>query len=238
MNRLKPLGPSASLVAVISLVAFGAAWCSQAQADFPPDDPPPVWHPDFPDPELPPVHPDPGIAYYGQDLHAMYPQNVIMNDPIHEGFRNIDRVPFGAHELETFDSDLQATVDVPSMSIFGQPVTLTGPVTTQVNNYVGGQMGVFQTEIVSMSLTGSLGGMTFEVRESPSLSSPGRTSIQPDGGGGYQIESFFDVFTELSVNGGPFMAQTTPVGRMRLCPEPTSLGLLALGGLFLARRRR
>jgi hypothetical protein len=40
------------------------------------------------------------------------------------------------------------------------------------------------------------------IRESPTLPSLGQTSITDLGGGLYQIDSFFDVFTELSIDGG------------------------------------
>ena len=39
------------------------------------------------------------------------------------------------------------------------------------------------------------------VRESPSLASLGRTSVRTDSTG-YQISSFFDIFTEVSLDGG------------------------------------
>ena len=89
-----------------------------------------------------------------------------------------------------------------------------------------------------MSLSGNVGGMNVVVRESPSLTSPGRTSIR-QGPGSFEIESFFDVYTELSVGGGPFIPQSNPdPGRMTLCPEPATLALLAFGGLAVLRRKR
>ena len=89
-----------------------------------------------------------------------------------------------------------------------------------------------------MSLTGDVGGMAVEVRESPSLGSTGSTSIVDLGDGNYEIDSFFDVFTELSVDGGPFEADTSGPVRMELCPEPATLGVLAFGGLLMLVRRR
>ena len=50
------------------------------------------------------------------------------------------------------------------------------------------------------------------------MPSPGRTTITDIGGGLYQIDSFFDVFTELSIDGGAFQPQTNPAGRMDLVP--------------------
>lgn len=201
--------------------------------------PPPVWHYGFPNPLLPPIHPNPVIAYYGHDLHAMYPQGVIMRDPIHRAFTNVQRTPVGYDELEIFDSVLDAEVSLDGGGIW-IPMTMTGPVTTKVYNYTSGQTGTFDTEILSMNLT-AVGMPGVLIRESPTLHSTGRVSVEGGGGGGggYRIESFFDVFTELSLDGGNFWGPDMEApGRMTLCPEPATLSVLALGGLALLRRRR
>jgi hypothetical protein len=39
------------------------------------------------------------------------------------------------------------------------------------------------------------------IRESPTLASTGKTTERP-GAGGFYIDSFFDIFTELSLDGG------------------------------------
>ena len=61
------------------------------------------------------------------------------------------------------------------------------------------------------------------------------------GGGLYHIDSFFDVFTELSVDSGPFEAQLNGSVRMELnpnSPEPATMMLLAAGLPMLIKRRR
>ena len=188
-------------------------------------------------PDLPPEMGE-YVAYY----HAYYPQDVLLKDPIHSRFMNVTRVDDGSgNEIETFDSMLRATADVPSMGLFDEPVMLTGPVTIRVDAYASGATGTFATEIVSMSLTGMVGSIPIEVRESPGLPSLGQTTIGDLGGGIYEIDSFFDVFTELSVGSGPFMADLTGPARMTLIPEPSSIVLAALGVLGLigfAWRRR
>src|SRR5438309_1005328 len=70
---------------------------------------------------------------------------------------------------------------------------------------VGNMTVTFQTEMLSMNLSGSAGGMPIMIRESPTLASTGRTTITDVGSGTnrlYRIDSFFDVNTELSMNGG------------------------------------
>jgi hypothetical protein len=101
--------------------------------------------------------------------------------------------------------------------------------------------------MIMMHLTGTVGPMSVEIRESPTLPSLGQTSIQPQGSR-YRIDSFFDVFTELSINGGPWIPNDAlsaygPPGstHVDLVPEPASVALLVIGLLGfagLARRRK
>jgi hypothetical protein len=76
------------------------------------------------------------------------------------------------------------------------------------------------------------------VRESPTLPSLGQTSVS-GGLGDYTIDSFFDVFTELSLDGGQTWGPDLDgPAHMELCPEPGTLSLLVLGALAAVRRRR
>ncbi len=99
----------------------------------------------------------------------------------------------------------------------------------------------WQMEILQLDLSG--GGLPAGVmiRESPTLPSSGTTTIQYVGGP-YHIDSFFDVFTELSIDGG--QTWTPSNGSMHLvgdAPEPSSALLAVLGAVSLGRlgfRRR
>ncbi len=109
-----------------------------------------------------------------------------------------------------------------------------------------GQDGYFDTEMLALSLVGLPGGLM--IRESPSRPSMGQTAIRNLGPGGpgpvcdpCTIDSFFDVFTELSIDGGQTWEQAS--GPLRLTsaaiPEPSIALLLAppAAALFALRRR-
>ncbi len=112
---------------------------------------------------------------------------------------------------------------------------------------------VFDTEMLSLDLSqGPSGGS--DVRPGLSSSPQHRhrghvTILKLAGGGGgggggagdlYQIDSFLDIFTELSIDGGSSYQpanSVTPFEYRTLVPEPSSAALLALGLAALAARR-
>jgi hypothetical protein len=199
------------------------------------------------DPTLPPENRAIDCAqivtgYAGLDLLAFFPNGIAFSNPRHKCFQNVSvsTDPATGDETSTFDSILEGTIDDGSGP---QPVILTGPVTTVARGKGGATTGSWDTEMVSMSLSGDVGGVSIEIRESPGLPSPGRVRVLDIGTGDYQIDSFFDVFVELSVDGGPFQPQTNEAGRISLwfLPEPGSLLMLIAGVPFLcglARRRQ
>jgi hypothetical protein len=160
--------------------------------------------------------------------------------------------PLPIQENHDFDSDLHVTVTCQDIAPNGctfhglppgvpiEDVLLEGRVqTTAYAKGPSSTTGTFQTEMVGMDLQG-FSGMV-RIRESPTLPSLGQTRITDNMDGTYHIDSFFDVFTELSLDGGVnYNYVATLPTRVDLVPEPTSFFLLSIalmGFASLVRRR-
>lgn len=117
-----------------------------------------------------------------------------------------------------------------------QPITMQGPVSvTLFNRPTNNLLGTFSTEMTQLDLQG--GGIM--IRESPTLTSTGATQITDNGNGTFHINSFFDIFTELSLDGGATWTPSTGSTHVDLVvPEPGSLFLFGAGALALVWRRR
>lgn len=100
-----------------------------------------------------------------------------------------------------------------------------------VFDHFEGSTSVYRTEMTELNVTGT--GPAVMIRESPTLASAGETTIRPIPGG-YAISSFFDVFTELSLDGGatwlPSMDNGMPLaGRMDLSNDDAAPLVTPLG---------
>jgi len=189
--------------------------------------------------------PPDGIYVTTADFFAMYDGpdlNVVLQDVVFKPLVNtVIRTAVGNDELETFDAILKGNSFEDVGSGPGGPFafSLAGPVQTLVTNRLLSTTGLFDAEIVSMSLTGNLDLGSVLLRESPTLASMGQFDITDLGGGLYHIDSFFDVFTELSVDGGQTWIAADSSVRITLIPEPASVVLVLLGlGTMASRVRR
>src|SRR5262249_40115187 len=96
------------------------------------------------------------------------------------------------------------------------PSSATANVTVQVTHSqdVGG-IGVYDTEMLQLDLTTP----AFRLRESPTLQSKGQTTVRTVAGG-YMIGSFFDVFTEVSLDNRASWTPAQDAGHVELRPDP------------------
>lgn len=127
-------------------------------------------------------------------------------------------LPGGTYQVDSF---FDVTCELVMEGIPPTVARLTGPVKFGmiIPDEIFDTTGTFATEILSMNLSGEVGGIPIEIRESPSLPSLGQHSLTDLGSGKYEIDSFFDVFTELSIGGGPFAPADGPT-RIVITPEP------------------
>ncbi len=137
-------------------------------------------------------------------------------------FQGVVREAVGNDELQTYSSMLVTNVDLGTGPV---STTFTGPMQTLVTDRNLSTTGLFDAEIVSMSLSGDAGGMPLVLREAPSLISSGQIDITDLGGGLYHIDSFFDVYTELSVDGGQTWVPVDAAQRLTLYGIDVPVGL-------------
>lgn len=120
------------------------------------------------------------------------------------------------------------------------PLSLSGPLLLQVGDLP--PPPPFTQDVALEMLQMDLAGGGIMVREHPALASTGHETHQPIGGGLYQIDSFFDVFTELSIDGGNTWIPSAGQTRFDLSavsvPEPLTAALFGLGLLGVAALRR
>jgi hypothetical protein len=207
---------------------------------------------DTTDPELPP----PGVYLSPQDVHAQYagPDLLIVLQAIqHQPFKDLDpaHLPDATgvtNEHHDFDSDLRGQGQCIGGGCNDLGIPPSFPVTMggRVQSVASGKgpsdtTGQWPVEMVGMSLSGEGTTPPFVmIRESPTLPSLGQTRITDIGGGQYHIDSFFDVFTELSFDGGANWFPSVGSTRVNLVPEPASavlIGLVMLSLMGVARRR-
>ena len=119
------------------------------------------------------------------------------------------------------------------------PLSLTGPVGFL---YMGRssetELGTFSTTMTELMLTGSFNGIPVIIKGDLNKTM-GTTTISA-AGHDFKVDSFFDVFVEVSINGGPFVPGPRRPFVLTATPEPGTfvLGALGIGVLGLAMRRR
>jgi hypothetical protein len=142
--------------------------------------------------------------------HALYQNGIIITNVTHRAFTQTQPPPPpGQTQLETFGSTVDGQVSTDGGHTF-QPFTASATSAVQVTSRSDQDSGPtrhFDTEMLSLDILGLPSGM--RLRESPTKASLGRTSIRTDSDGNFRISSFFDVFTEVSLDGGQTWSPST-----------------------------
>jgi hypothetical protein len=140
-------------------------------------------------------------------------------------------LPGGLHQVDSFfDVFFDLSLDDLSPPVPGQGTahvifTELPPVLPDSSDFAG-----------SLQFTAVVPSLSMMLRESPTLPSLGTTTITQQSGGAFHIDSFFDVFTELSIDGGQTWIpgdNSIRVSGSGVVPEPSTLALVVIGGLFL-----
>ncbi|HEV8539073.1 MAG TPA: SdrD B-like domain-containing protein, partial [Bacteroidota bacterium] len=149
-------------------------------------------------PNLPP----PGGTYVSPDLyHQLYANGIIIKDVSHDRF-NPSQPPPETTQTHSFSSEVHGMVSFDNGNTYN-PINALADVMVQVTHT--GDIGptrLYDTEMLQLDIHGGSLPPTVMIRESPTLASRGKTHITDDGGGMWRIGSFFDIFTEMSTDGG------------------------------------
>lgn len=164
------------------------------------------------------------------------------------GFHNTSDVLSGGNELVSTDAIFSAIIDKNDSGVPGATLGSFSTSGTMDITYFGrsitNPLGTFDAQITGFDFAGTFNTHPFEVEQNPTTASTGQTTILPDFpfGPSYQVSSFFDVFAEVSLNGGPFVAGPMRVATLSAAPEPrygalAAVLLAALAGTASRRRR-
>lgn len=196
----------------------------------------------LPNPLLPP----PNTSYIADltRVHALYNAGLWqLIDPIHWGFlQSFPPPPPGGTTTHPFGSTVNFKASTDGGLTF-HPFSAPAAVTVRVDHasdFPGGSN--YDTEMLQLDIGGGNLPPGVMIRESPTRASTGHTVITqvPTG---YEIQSFFDIFTDISVDGGQnwFEQENGPTRVSLRCPDSGGTTALLGGSLALlgwVRRRK
>ena len=150
---------------------------------------------------------------------ALFAQGIVLKDLSHKFFTQSQPPPSaGGSNYHSFNSVVDVQVSTDGGNTF-QFARSSAPVQVSVVHVGSGSSVLFDTEMTALSVSLPNGVM---IRESPTEPSRGSTESKLQSDGTYRISSFFDIFTELSLDGGATWSPATsgPVRMQLTTPAP------------------
>jgi hypothetical protein len=184
---------------------------------------------------LPPLN-----GKYAGQFHQSFAGLVNLSNPVHSQFTSCDAPPQnpGDVAIHSFGSNVTATVAVTN----GPTFTMNAPaqVTVKIKKVdQSGNLSTYETEMLQLDIQGGNLDPRTIIRESPAETSAGITTIN-NTGGGFLINSSFDISTELSLDSGKTWIPSDHPGHMVLscpcpvCPTLSQWGIIILALLFIS----
>jgi len=168
--------------------------------------------------------PVPGTAYRGDEAHLFMDGQVTLFCGTHGVFSDAVDPPeqVGQSVMSEYTATFvgELVLAPPAVS---SPVTHSLTVQARMAERItlreisGGTL-TFDTELVTFELGGSDMPAGVVVRESPDLASAGVTTITPVSGGRSRVETTYDVWLEISLDGGRSWSEAQQAVRMTLQP--------------------
>lgn len=186
-------------------------------------------------PNVPPID---GKYVSPADWHANFAAGIVIKNVIHSGFTDsFPPPPPSQYDTHSFGSRIDGMVSMDNGQNY-QPFWATGNVTVRIASGTdSGNTRNFDTEMLQLDISGGSLPPGVMIRESPTQTTPGQTSITS--GDYYAIDSFFDVYIELSLDGGAnWYPSQSPPAHMELAvnsdvPTVSQWGLIVMAGVLL-----
>lgn len=153
-----------------------------------------------------------------EEWQTTYANGIILTNVIHYGFTGSFPLPGpGNTNTESFGSTVSGSISLNNGQTFS-PFSAPASVTVQVNSRSdlnNNGTSYYDTLMPALNVSGGTLPAGVMLRASPTRASLGRATERQTADGNYRISSFFDIFTDISLDGGNTWSPTTsPPKRM------------------------